>query len=119
MIGKAEMMMVIGSTENSQNLDFLTTSFDLANELHREDSYYSLLLLFTPFRDESSLLEHETAEAFHRLVNADSSTHHFKLQNMLKAQSNIKTINEARQADGEEEKVSKHNDDPQLAVFGK
>ena len=26
MIGKAEMMMVIGSTENSQNLDFLTTS---------------------------------------------------------------------------------------------
>ena len=89
--------------------------FDLANELHREDYYYSLLLLFTPFRDESSLLEHETAEeAFHRLVNADSSAHHFKLQNMLKAQSNIKTINEARQADGEEEKVSKHDDDPQL-----
>ena len=59
--------------------------FDLANELHREDYYYSLLLLFTPFRDESSLLEHETAEeAFHRLVNAVSSAHHFKLQNMLK-----------------------------------
>ena len=54
---------------------------------HREDYYYSLLLLFTHFRDESSLLEHETAEeAFHRLVNADSSAHHFKVQKMIVAQ---------------------------------
>ena len=33
---------------------------------------------------------------------------------MLKAQSNIKKINEARQADGVEEKVNKEDDDPQL-----
>ncbi len=43
--------------------------YDPANENQREDYYYSLILLFTPFRDESSLLlENETAkEAFHRL----------------------------------------------------
>ena len=44
--------------------------FDPENENHREDYYYSLILLFTPFREESTLLfENETAEeAFHRLV---------------------------------------------------
>ena len=33
---------------------------------------------------------------------------------MLAARSNVKQINEARQADGEEEKLSKEDDDPQL-----
>ena len=33
---------------------------------------------------------------------------------MLKAQSNIKKINEARQSDGIEEKGNKEDDDPQL-----
>ena len=33
---------------------------------------------------------------------------------MLKAQSNIKKINEARQADGLEENVNKEDNDPQL-----
>ena len=33
---------------------------------------------------------------------------------MLKAQSNIKKINEARQADGIEEKVNKEDDNPHL-----
>jgi len=33
---------------------------------------------------------------------------------MLEAQSNIKKINEARHADGEEEKISKEDDEPQL-----
>ena len=33
---------------------------------------------------------------------------------MLEAQSNIKKINEARHADGEEEKISKEDNDPQL-----
>ena len=36
------------------------------------------------------------------------------MQKILKAQSNIKKINEARQADGLEEKVNKEDDDPQL-----
>ena len=46
-------------------------------------------------------------------MNADSSAHHSKIQKMIVAQCNIKTINAARQADGEEE-VSKHDDGPQL-----
>ena len=92
--------------------------FDPEKENEIEDYYYSLLLLFVPFRDESSLLLlNETAEeAFNRLLptNVDCSGYHDKLQKMLKAQSNIKKINEARQADGIEEKVSKEDDDPQL-----
>ena len=68
--------------------------FDPENENQREDYYYSLILLFTPFREESSLLlEDETAEeAFSRLVNSDCSAYHAKLK-MLEAQSNIKKIN--------------------------
>ena len=81
-----------------------------------------LLLLsdtsFVPFGDESNLLlqDESTEEAFHRLLpaNADCSAYLDKLQKMLKAQSNIKKINEARQADGVEEKVNKEDDDPQL-----
>ena len=63
--------------------------FDPENENQREDYYYSLILLFTPFREESSLLlESETAEeAFHRLVSIDSSAYHAKLKRMLEAQS--------------------------------
>ena len=90
--------------------------FDPENENQREDYYYSLILLFTPFREESSLLlEDETAEeAFRRLVNSDCSAYHAKLKRMLEAQSNIKKINEARYANGKEEKVNKEDDDPQL-----
>ena len=91
---------------------------DPEKENEREDYYYSLLLLFVPFRDEGSLLLlSETAEeAFNRLLptNVDCSGYYDKLQKMLKAQSNIKKINEARQADGIEEKVNKEDDDPQL-----
>ena len=90
--------------------------FDPQKETQREDYFYSLLLLFVPFRDESSLLLHnETAEvAFHRLMNIDSSAYHDKLQKILEAQSTVKDINEARQADGEEQRVSKEDNDPQL-----
>ena len=90
--------------------------FDPEKETQREDYYYSLILLFVPFRTESSLLlDNETAEeAFRRLVNTDSSSYHARLQKMLEAQSNIKKINEARHAEGEEEKISKEDNDPQL-----
>ena len=69
-----------------------------------------------PFRDESSLiLENETAElAFQRLMNVHSSAYHAKLQTILDAQSKIKEINEARQADGVEQKLSKDDNNPQL-----
>ena len=44
-------------------------------------------------------------------MNGDSSD---KLQKILEAQSTVKDINEARQADGAEQQVSKDDNDPQL-----
>ena len=47
-------------------------------------------------------------EAFHRLVSNRSSKHHAKVKRALS------NCNEARQADGKEEEVSKEDDEPQL-----
>ena len=92
--------------------------FDPEREDQREAYYYSLILLFIPFRDESGLLlQNETAvEAFRRLLPASSncSAYHSRMQKMLQARANIKKINDARQAAGEEHKISKQDDDPQL-----
>ena len=68
------------------------------------------------FRDESSLiLENDTAElAFQRLINVHNSAYHAKLQTILDAQSKIKEIDEAREAEGVEQKVSKDDNNPQL-----
>ena len=83
--------------------------FDPEKEDHREDYFYSLILLFVPFRDEASLLNsNETAEeAFQRLLPAsdDCQNYHSRLQTMLKAKANLKAIREARQSDGKEEAV--------------
>ena len=71
--------------------------FDPEKENERENYYYSLLLLFVPFRDEGSFFQlNETAEGFNCLLptNVDCSGHH-----------------EARQADGIEEE---EDDDPQI-----
>ena len=90
--------------------------FDPENENQREDYYYSLVLLFSPFRDESSLLlnNEKAEEAFHRLVSTKSSKYHNRVKVALEALANVKKINEARQADGEEEQISKEDDEPQL-----
>ena len=116
-IGKAKMLMETGNTPNSRNLVFQTTSYLTHKRKHREDYYYySVILLFVPFRTDSSLLlDNERAEeAFHRLVNTDCSSYHARLQ-MLEAQSNIKKINEA---DGEG-KISNDDDKPQLMAEAK
>ena len=63
------------------------------------------------------LLENETTEeAFRRLLPDDStcSAYHGRLQKMLQTRANIKKINDAQQADGEEHKISERDDDPQL-----
>ena len=90
--------------------------FDPEIESQREDYYYSLVLLFCPFRDESSLiLGNETAEqAFHRLLSNQSSSHHAKLKTMLVAALTVKVINDARQAEKLEEKEVENDDEPQL-----
>ena len=88
-----------------------------------ESYFYSLLLLFVPFRNESDLVEGETAEsAFSRHMAEKNSmnTHSEKLQKMLKAKESVKTINEARQAHEEDITESKpvedaDNDCPQVA----
>ena len=89
--------------------------FDPDNENQREEFFYSLVLLFSPFRDESGLLyDKETAEqAFQRLLSNKVSDYHDKLKTMLAAASNVKKINDARQKEGQEEKVEE-DDDPQL-----
>ena len=90
--------------------------FDPEIESQREDYYYSLVLLFCPFRDESSLiLGNETAEqAFYRLLSNQSSSHHAKLKTMLAAASTVKVINDARQAEKLEEKEVEDDDEPQV-----
>lgn len=50
-------------------------TFDPDNENQREDYYYSLMLLFVPFRDESSLFRENDLCAYHeRLQTMLSST---------------------------------------------
>ena len=93
--------------------------FDPKKEDQRESYFYSLLLLFVPFRDESSLLqEQETAEeAFKRLLpaNVECSAYHARLQAMLKAQENLKAITDARKLSVPEEHGDNESDDePQL-----
>ena len=78
--------------------------YDPNKENQKEDYYYSLILLFVPFRDEAGdlLEENETAEeAFRRLLpeNDDCTSYHEKLQAMLEAQERVRMINEARRAD--------------------
>ena len=84
----------------------------------REEYFYSLILLFVPFRNEASLLNsNETAEeAFQCLLpaNEECHNHHSHLQAILKAKTNLKAIKKARQADALEEPVVQNNDDPEL-----
>eukprot|EP00731_Ephydatia_muelleri_P022816 Em0015g399a len=104
--------------------------FDPSIENQREDYYYSLMLLFIPFRDEGNLTaENETAElAFNRFIveNADLSKHHEKLQALLKAQTageskaameDVFHLNEGKSGtETVEDRVAKLNGD-QLRVF--
>ena len=74
--------------------------YDPNKDEQREDFYYSLLLLFKPFRDESGLVkEGQTAEgAFREFLDTEGEmiSHHNKLMKMLNAQSKVRNINEHR-----------------------
>ena len=87
----------------------------------RKSYYYSLLLLFVPFRTEGNLIEDgENAEsAFNRhMQNNDAmNTHSEKLQRMLKSKEHVQKINEARQAQEEtvvDNKPVEVDDGPQV-----
>ena len=66
--------------------------FNPLKEEERESYYYSLMILFVPFRNEAGLiLDGETVEeAFqrHRNDNDSLNMHHNKLQNLLGAKKN-------------------------------
>ena len=97
--------------------------YNPSKENEQENYYYTLLLLFVPFRDEADLIEEgETAEsAFERHLeeNDELNTHSEKLQRMLKARERVQQINEARRA--REEDVTNEpgpvedDDGPQVA----
>ena len=86
-----------------QSLSFPITYF-LTPEKN-DAYYYSLLLLFVPFRDESQLINEAESpkEAFDRLItnNSQMNVHHDRLKEMLRAQVKVAKINEARQAQPE------------------
>ena len=66
----------------------------------REAYFYSLLLLFVPFTDESELVGNDQTaeEAFNEHFRDHTSMehHHETLQKMLQAQAKVRRINEAR-----------------------
>ena len=93
--------------------------FDPQKNEDGEKYYYSLILLFVPFRDESDLLlAGETAEeAFNRLLptNDNCSAYHSRLQKILALQATVNKIDEAREADVEDEQPEyEEDDDPQV-----
>jgi len=94
------------------------TLFDPNDERTREAYFYSLVLLFVPFRDETCLIQKdETAEeAFTRLLPAseECSAYHSRLQKMLEAKNNLRAINEARRENDAPKYDHKEDDDPQL-----
>ena len=77
--------------------------FDPNKENERENYYYSLLLLFVPFRKEAGLLgTNETAEEafkWHLQPGSGLNLHHDKLQQVLLAQTKVREISEAREQD--------------------
>ena len=96
--------------------------YDPNKEGQREDYFYSLLLLFVPFRSEAELVkEGETAEqAFSRASSTNSGIHlhHEKLEQMLKAQENVKNINNARQQQGNDTTDDNKSPDVDPCVVG-
>ena len=97
-----------GNTKYHQLNKPVSPNHKIYREEERESYYYSLLLLFVPFRNEEDLIGNgENAEsAFNRHLNENHAmnTHSEKLQQMLKSQEGVQKINKARQA--QEENVS-------------
>ena len=95
--------------------------YDPTKENERECYYYSLLLLFVPFRNESDLIgAHGSAEqAFNSFLASsnDMKGHHEKLLKMLQAQTKVREINEHRET-VEDIKKDDRNEPEGLQITG-
>ena len=93
--------------------------YDPEKDGQKDSYYYSLLLLFVPFRNEDELMsEGETPEeAFERQVSTNTrlGSHHEQLQLILQAQGKTKQIDEARVQPDENKNDDVDDDDcPQI-----
>ena len=99
--------------------------YNPTKEEQRDSYYYSLLLLFVPFRSESELVPPgqtpETAFNVHITSNVAMQDHHKKLTKSLECRKIIQDLNEARAKDrdvpqdcNEEERQMLDNEGPQV-----
>uniref|UniRef100_A0A1X7UXD5 ATP-dependent DNA helicase n=1 Tax=Amphimedon queenslandica TaxID=400682 RepID=A0A1X7UXD5_AMPQE len=109
------------NTNVNQSQPFQTIGNLILCKKLRDDFNYSLISLFVPFRDESTLVvEEETIEeAFmrHRDASIRGIENHWnKLQKLLETERNWKKIVDARNTAGftEEELPDNKDDEPQL-----
>ena len=95
--------------------------FDLNRKEQEEDYYYCLILLFTPFTDESDLLlpGESAKQAFERSKSEGLLAHHERLQKMLEASKKRREITEARKADREYPPNKDEEEEEGLQVKGK
>ena len=96
--------------------------YNPSKENEQESYYYSLLLLFVPFRCEADLLQdgENSEKAFNRHLSENKALnlHSEKLQRMLKANEKVQEINEARKAQEQsvaESEPVEEDDGPQVA----
>eukprot|EP00731_Ephydatia_muelleri_P003461 Em0001g3461a len=91
--------------------------FDPSNENQREDYFYSLMLLFIPFRNECDLMkEGETAERGGRVVVPPAEEDAYFGGEAKAAMEDVFNLNEVNAAETVEERVAKLNAD-QLRIF--
>ena len=92
--------------------------FDPQKGEQKDSYFYALILLFVPFTNEDDLIQDgETVEeAFnrHTASNDRCSEYHQKQTKILKAQSNLKDIKDARAANKDDDNDKMEDDEPQL-----
>ena len=92
-------------------------------EDQRDDFYYSMILLFVPFRDEGTLINKDETmeEAFNRLLanNSRCKTYLEKVQKAHSVTHKVKDTNEAREEENKDkDPVDDDDDDDGPQVVG-